>query len=57
MKVLIKLAELELVELQLAELQLAILKLEILGTIFSLEALLEILNQKVCPNPLVPNNW
>jgi len=51
-KVLIKLAELE-----LAELELAILKLEILGTIFSLEALLEILNQKVCPNPLVPNSW
>jgi len=61
-KVLIKLAELELVELQLAELQLAelqlaILKLEILGTIFSLEALLEIFNQKVCSNPLVPNSW
>ena len=52
MKVLIKLAELE-----LAELQLAILKLEILGTIFSLEALLEIFNQKVCSNPLVPNSW
>jgi hypothetical protein len=56
-KVLIKLAELELAELELAGLELAILKLEILGTIFSLEALPEILNQKVCPNPLVPNSW
>ena len=59
MKVLIKLAELQLAELELAELELIETEvyLEILGTIFSLEALLEIFNQKVCSNPLVPNSW
>jgi len=71
-KVLFKLAELELAELELAEFELAELilaefelaeqelaelYLEILGTVFSLEALLEIMNQKVKPSPSVQNSW
>ena len=62
MKVLFKLAELQLAELELTELELAEidlteLYLEILGTVFSLEALLEIMNQKVKPSPSVQNSW